>query len=76
MSDLINLLTQNGIGIVCVAFMIYFITHTLEKNNEILDKIQQTLVAIQVNLDSVSKRIDSIEAKYKKKGVDKNDSIE
>lgn len=67
MTDLINLLTQNGIGIVCVAFMIYFITHTLERNNEILDKIQQTLVAIQVNLDSVTNRLDVIESKVKKK---------
>lgn len=75
MTDLINLLTQNGIGIVCVAFMIYFITHTLERNNEILDKIQQTLVAIQVNLDSVTNRLDIIESKVKK-GVKKDDSIE
>ena len=75
MTDLINLLTQNGIGIVCVAFMIYFITHTLEKNNEILDKIQQTLVAIQVNLDNLTLRLDTIESKVKK-GVKKDDSIE
>lgn len=75
MSDLINLLTQNGIGIVCVAFMIYFITHTLERNNEILDKIQQTLVAIQVNLDSLSLRMDTIESKIKKE-VKKNDTDE
>lgn len=75
MTDLINLLTQNGIGIVCVAFMIYFITHTLERNNDILDKIQQTLVAIQVNLDSVTNRLNDIESKVKK-GVKKDDSIE
>lgn len=75
MSDLINLITQNGIGIVCVAFMIYFITHTLERNNEILDKIQQTLVAIQVNLDSLSLRMDTIESKIKKE-VKKNDTDE
>lgn len=75
MTDLINLLTQNGIGIVCVAFMIYFITHTLERNNEILDKIQQTLVAIQVNLDSVTNRLDVIESKVKK-GVKKDDNTE
>ena len=75
MSDLVNLMTQNGIGIVCVAFMIYFITHTLEKNNEILDKIQQTLVAIQVNLDSLSLRMDTIESKIKKE-VKKNDTDE
>lgn len=75
MADLVNLMTQNGIGIVCVAFMIYFITHTLERNNEILDKIQQTLVAIQVNLDSLSVRMDTIETKIKKRGKE-NDTDE
>lgn len=68
MTDLVNLITQNGIGIVCVGFMIYFITNTLERNNEILDKIQQTLVAIRVNLDSLSVRMDTIETKIKKRG--------
>ena len=75
MTDMVNLMTQNGIGIVCVAFMIYFITHTLERNNEILDKIQQTLVAIQVNLDSLSVRMDTIETKIKKRGKE-NDTDE
>lgn len=74
MSDLINLIMNNGIGVVCVAFMIYFITHTLEKNNEILDKIQQTLVAIQVNLDNLSIRMDNVETKVKKKEL-KNDNF-
>lgn len=73
--DIVNIITQNGIGVVCVGFMIYFITHTLERNNEILDKIQQTLVAIQVNLDTLSLRMDTIESKIKKRGKE-NDTNE
>ena len=61
--ELINLLTQNGIGIVCVAFMIYFITTTLKDNNNILEEIQKTLVAIQTNLISLTSRIDKLENK-------------
>lgn len=63
MVDLINLLTQNGIGIVCVAFMIYFITTTLKDNNDILEEIQKTLVAIQTNLITLTSRIDKLENK-------------
>lgn len=63
MVELINLLTQNGIGIVCVAFMIYFITTTLKDNNNILEEIQKTLVAIQTNLISLTSRIDKLENK-------------
>lgn len=65
MNDLINLIVNNGIGVVCVAFMIYFINTTLKDNTEVLNKIQQTLVAIEVNLDSVTKRLNNLEDKVK-----------
>lgn len=76
MVELINLLTQNGIGIVCVAFMIYFITTTLKDNNNILDEIQKTLVAIQTNLISLTSRIDKLENKIvEKEGEHGHDPI-
>lgn len=77
MVELINLLTQNGIGIVCVAFMIYFITTTLKDNNDILEEIQKTLVAIQTNLISLTSRIDKLENKIvEKEGAEHgNDTI-
>lgn len=71
MNDLINIITQNGIGVVCVGFMIYFISTTLKENNEVLNKIQQTLVAIEVNLDNLSTRINDIEEKTLKKSSKK-----
>ena len=67
MTDLINLVTQNGIGVVCVGFMIYFISTTMKDNNKILDEIQKTLVAIQTSLSDMSSRINIIEDKIKVK---------
>lgn len=66
MQDLITLITQNGIGVVCVAFMIYFINTTMKDNTTILNEMQKTLVAIQVNLGELSTRIDKIEEKVKR----------
>lgn len=63
MADLVNLMTQNGIGVVCVAFLIYFISTTMKDNNKILDEIEKTLVAIQTNLGMLSIRIDKVEEK-------------
>ena len=63
MTDLINLAVQNGIGVVCVAFLIYFISTTMKDNNKILDEIEKTLVAIQTNLGMLSSRIDKVEEK-------------
>ena len=61
MSDLISLITQNGIGVVCVAFMIYFINTTLKDNNKVLDEIQKTLVGIQTTLNLITQRVDELE---------------
>lgn len=69
MEEIINLIFNNGIGVVCVAFMIYFINTTLKDNTGVLNKIQQTLVAIEVNLDSVTKRLNNLESKVKVKEI-------
>lgn len=61
MIDLIKLISDNGISIVCVGFMIYFINTTLKDNNAILDKIEKTLVLMQSTITSFSERIAKIE---------------
>lgn len=66
MEELINLITNNGIGVICVAFMIYFINTTMKENNKILDDMQKTLVAINVNLTTLSTRVDVLENFHKK----------
>lgn len=68
MEELINLITQNGIGVICVAFMIYFINSTMKDNNKILDDMQKTLVAINGNLTTLSTRVDKLEDKIEKGG--------
>lgn len=73
MEELINLITQNGIGVICVAFMIYFINTTMKDNNKILDDIQQTLVAINSNLTTLSTRVDKLEDKISKKKTKKEE---
>ena len=73
MTDLVTLITQNGIGVVCVGFMIYFISTTMKDNNKILDEIQKTLVAIQTNLNDMSSRINIIEDKIKTKTSKKDE---
>ena len=76
MQDLVVLLTQNGIGVVCVAFMIYFINTTLKDNNKVLDEMQKTLVSIQTTLTIMTQRVDELEYKtneymnHVKKGVE------
>ena len=46
MDDLVKILTDNGISVVCVAFMIYYILVSQKENNRVLQEIEKTLTAI------------------------------
>lgn len=46
MDDLVKIITDNGISVVCVAFMIYYILVSQKENNKILQEIEKTLTAI------------------------------
>lgn len=55
MSDLINLITNNGIGVVCVAYLIYFQNTTMQKILDTLNTINIRLTIIEDNLGLVKK---------------------
>lgn len=68
MEEIIKLITDNGIGVICVGFMIYFINTTMKDNNKVLGDIQKTLVSIDTNLTTLSSRVDKLEDKIEKEG--------
>ena len=67
MEELIKLIVDNGIGVVCVGFMIYFINSTLKDNNKVLGEIKETLVSVQTTLNNLTTRVDDIEHKVANK---------
>lgn len=67
MEEIVKLVVDNGIGVACVVFLIYFINSTMKDNNKILDQIQQTLVAIKTTLDLQNTRIEKLENNTEKK---------
>lgn len=50
MQEIINLLTNNGIGIVCVAYLIYFQNTTMKSMLETLTTIDKRLLLIESKL--------------------------
>ena len=52
MGDIINLITNNGIGIVCVAYMIYF-------QNTTMKEILSTLTGINTRLAIIEDRLEN-----------------
>lgn len=51
MEELINLITNNGIGIVCVAYLIYFQNTTMRSMENVLNAIEQRLCVIEDKLE-------------------------
>lgn len=51
MEELINLITNNGIGIVCVAYLIYFQSTTMKSMLDTLKGINERLLLIEEKLD-------------------------
>lgn len=66
MENLIEVLANNGIGVLCVFFLSYFINTTMKDNNKILDEIQKTLVSIKTTLDIQNDKIKRLEDKIDK----------
>lgn len=56
MVDVVNLLTNNGIGIVCVAYLIYFQSTTMKDMLDTLNNISDRLISIELKLNSKNKK--------------------
>ena len=51
MEDIIQLITNNGIGIVCVAYLIYFQSTTMKSMESILNAIDKRLSVIEDKIE-------------------------
>ena len=65
MEELIKVIVDNGLGIGSFIALLYFIFTYVKSLNETMTKITNTLIQIQINLASITDRIDKIEEKIK-----------
>ena len=66
MEELVKLITENGISVICVAFLI-FLTWYIIKN------MNQTLTAMTTTLQSISDRLEILEKSMLKKKKNKDE---
>lgn len=55
MQDIINLLVNNGLGVVCVGYLIYFQATTMKEMNRTLDNVNLNLTKIDQRLSNIEK---------------------
>ncbi len=56
MEEIINLITNNGIGVCCVAYLIYFQNTTMKEMLKSLTEINTKLVIIEEKLGKKTKK--------------------
>ncbi len=63
MEELIKVIVDNGLGIGSFIALLYFIFTYVKSLNETMTKITNTLIQIEINLATMTDRIDKIEEK-------------
>ena len=67
MEELIKVIVDNGLGIGSFLALLYFIFTYVKSLNETMTKISNTMVQMQINMATMTDRIDKIEEKIKVK---------
>lgn len=63
MSDLIQLIVNNGIGVVCVAYMIYFQLTTMKEMNKTLTEVSTSLKLMNQDIEEIKGKLDTKKSK-------------
>lgn len=65
MQEIIKVVVDNGLGIGSFIALLYFIFTYVKSLNETMTKISNTMVQMQINMATMTDRIDKIEEKIK-----------
>lgn len=63
MEQLINLIVNNGLGVASFLALMYFIFYYLKQMKETMEKINNILSGIQINIEQLNNRVIDLEKK-------------
>ena len=67
MEEIFKVIVENGLGVASFAALLYFIFTYVKSLNETMTKISDTMIQMQINMATMTDRIDKIEEKINKK---------
>lgn len=65
MEQIVKVCVENGLGIASFIALLYFIFTYVKSLNETMTKISNTMIQMQINMATMTDRIDKIEEKIK-----------
>ena len=57
MEDLIKLIVNNGIGVVCVGYMIYFQLTTMKEMNKTMNDVSTSLKLMNQDIEEIKNKL-------------------
>lgn len=63
MEQMVNLVVNNGLGVASFLALLYFIFFYLKQMKETMEKVNNILQSIQINMEQLNKRVEDIEKK-------------
>ena len=57
MGDIIQLIVNNGIGVVCVAYLIYFQSTTMKEMNKNMNEVSTSLRLMNQDIEEIKNKL-------------------
>lgn len=67
MEDIVNVIMNNGIGVACILYFMYFNNTTMKQLIDTVNKVNQSLISFNERLEQVEDRTKTIEEKLNTK---------
>ncbi|MBQ1551425.1 MAG: hypothetical protein IIZ67_04905 [Bacilli bacterium] len=58
MEEIVNILVNNGIGVACIVYFMYFNSTTLKAMTETMNEVKQSLILFNERLENIEKKLD------------------
>lgn len=58
MKELVDLIVNNGIGVICVAYLIYFQATSMKQMNTTLNEVSTSLKLMNQDIEEIKSKLD------------------
>lgn len=58
MDEIVNIIVNNGIGVGCILYFMYFNSTTLKAMTETMNEVKQSLILFNERLENIEQKLD------------------
>ena len=57
MEEMVNIIVNNGIGVACILYFMYFNSTSLKSMTETMNEVKQSLILFNERLENIEKKL-------------------